>query len=196
MHPPLIKSLGWKKRSNMLFTRNPRPVIANLFDRQPGNDGISPLAAETKREWFIPSSLPSLIQQTPSAQDCCLPECLPPRLKGWGVVGDVGGGCHVGFKRTQKGTRRFRANAAKPANLAGVWGWGKHSRADVPFVGLNELAGRTEEGRRAGERRLPGLTSSGLFLPASQCQVGKLSSSASSERGRSVRGRECYSKYH
>lgn len=192
MHPPLIKSLGWKKRSNMLFTRNPRPVIANLFDRQPGNDGISPLAAETKREWFIPSSLPSLIQQTPSAQDCC----LPPRLKGWG--GGGGDGYNVGFKQTQKGTRRFRANAAKPANLAGVWGWGKDSRADVPFVDLNELAGRSEEGRRAGERRLPGLTSSGLFLPSSQCQVGKLRSSASSERGAlcSVRGRECYSKYH
>lgn len=41
---------GGKKRSNMLFTHNSRPVIANLFDRQPGNDGISPLAAETKRE--------------------------------------------------------------------------------------------------------------------------------------------------
>lgn len=181
----------------MLFTRNPRPVIANLFDRQPGNDGISPLAAETKREWFIPSSLPSLIQQAPSAQDCCLPECLPPRLKGWGVVGmRRGGGCHVGFKRTQKGTLSFRANAAKPANLAGVWGWGKHSQADVPFVGLNELAGWCEEGRRAGQRRLPGLTSSGLYLPASQCQVGKLSSSASSEHSLSMRERECFCKYH
>lgn len=35
----------------------------------------------------------------------------------------------------------------------------------MPFVGLNELAGRSEEGRRAGGRRLPGLTSSGLRLP-------------------------------
>lgn len=39
-----------------------------------------------------------------------------------GVGVEGGAGCHVGFKRTQKGARRFRANAAKPANLAGVWG--------------------------------------------------------------------------
>lgn len=48
--------------------------------------------------------------------------------------------------------------------------------------------GVRREGER-GERRLPGLTSSGLYLPASQCQVGKLSSSASSERSRSVEGK-------
>lgn len=174
----------------MLFTCNPRSVIANLFDRQLGNDGISPLAAETKQEWVIASSLPSLIQQTPSAQDCCLPECLPPRLKGWGVVGEVGGGCHVGFKRTQKGAQHFRVNVAKPANLVGVWGWGKHGWADVPFVGINELARQSKE----GERRLPGLTSSGLYLPASHCQVGKPNWSDSSERRGSVRGREGYSK--
>lgn len=32
----------------------------------------------------------------------------------------------------------------------------------MPFVGLNELAGQSEE----GEKKLPGLTSSGLYLSA------------------------------
>lgn len=39
-----------EERSNMLFICNPRLVIANLFDRQLGNDGISPLTTETKQE--------------------------------------------------------------------------------------------------------------------------------------------------
>lgn len=73
---------------------------------------------------------------------------------GWGG----GVGCHVDFKQTWKGAEWFRANVAKPANLAEVWGRGKHGWADVPFVGFNELAGQNEE----AEKWLPGLTFSGL----------------------------------
>ena len=97
----------------------------------------------------------------------CLNACHPDWRGGvwWGGMG--WGGCHVSFKQTQKGTRCFRANTAKPANLARVWGWGRHRRADVPFVGLNELAGWSEEGRRAGEKKA---ARPDLLWPPSRCQ--------------------------
>lgn len=124
--PPLIKSQGGKekkkeKRSNTLFTRNPWPIIANLFDRQLSNDGISPFATETKQEWVIPIPPSILIQQSPSAW------WLPPRLSWqgharwwWCVCG--GGDYHVSFKHTPrppKGTECFRASVVKHVNLAG-----------------------------------------------------------------------------
>lgn len=103
----------------------------------------------------IPPSF--LIQQSPSAR------WLPPRLSRqrhqrargmWGkkIV------MSASTKPPKKGTESFRASVIKPANLAWgrVWGWGKHSWADVPFVGLNELAGLGERKAARPDLLCPG----------------------------------------
>lgn len=74
------------------------------------------------------------------------PDWVNRGMSGAGACGVKRLPCHLQINPPKKGTECFRVSVIKPANLAWgrVWGWGKHSWADVPFVGLNELAGLGE----------------------------------------------------
>ncbi len=100
-----------KKSINVLFTGIRRPVIANLSDRQPDNDGISLLPQRLNTCVFDSPRLrhtsPSLLFPLPWPPATLPGETVPPCWLQTQLKGDPG----------------LRSKYSKPANLSKVWGY-------------------------------------------------------------------------
>lgn len=100
-----------KKSINVLFTGIRRPVIANLFDRQPDNDGISLLPQRLNTCVFDSPRLyhtsPSLLFPLPWPPATLPGETVPPCWLQTRLKRDPG----------------LRSKYRKPANLSKVWGY-------------------------------------------------------------------------
>lgn len=108
---PLGTHTHQKKSINVLFTGIRRPVIANLFDRQPDNDGISLLPQRLNTCVFDSPCLyhtsPSLLFPLPWPPATLPGETVPPCWLQTRLKGDPG----------------LRSKYSKPANLSKVWGY-------------------------------------------------------------------------
>lgn len=100
-----------KKSINVLFTGIQRPVIANLFDRQPDNDGIS----------LLPQRLNTCVFDSPcrrhTSPSLLFPLPWPPAT----LPGETVPPCWL--QTRLKGDPGLRSKYSKPANLSKVWGY-------------------------------------------------------------------------
>ncbi len=130
-----------KKSINVLFTGIWRPVIANLFDRQPDNDGISLLPQRLNTCVFdsphLRHSSPSLLFPLPWPPATLPGETVPPCWLQTRLKGDPG----------------LRSKYSKPANLSKVWGYRWRERGWCTICSLMSWQRMGTGGEREREER-------------------------------------------
>lgn len=131
-----------KKSINVLFTGIRRPVIANLFDRQPDNDGISLLPQRLNTCVFDSPRLhhtsPSLLFPLPWPPATLPGETVPPCWLQTQLKGDPG----------------LRSKYNKPANLSKVWGyrWREQGWCTIcSLMSWQRMGTGGERGRKRGK---------------------------------------------